>query len=67
MARRRRYEYLHAAATQVNRHHISYGAPVVIDARMKPGYPDELIVRPDIAELVDRRWHEYFPGGSAQG
>ena len=52
---------IHAAATQVNRHHISYTAPVVIDARMKPGYPDELIVRPDIAGLVDRRWREYFP------
>ena len=36
-------------------------APIVIDARMKPGYPEELIVRPDIAELVDRRWNEYFP------
>jgi UbiD family decarboxylase len=54
---------IHAAATQVNRHHISYSAPVVIDARMKPGYPDELVVRPDIAELADRRWREYFPAG----
>ena len=58
---------IHAAATQVNRHHISYSGPVVIDARMKPGYPDELVVRPDIAELVDRRWREYFPGGSDKG
>ena len=30
---------------------------------MKPGYPDELIVRPDVAELVSRRWDEYFPRG----
>jgi hypothetical protein len=30
---------------------------------MKPGYPDELVVRPDIAELVDKRWREYFPRG----
>ena len=45
------------------RHHLAYTPPVVIDARMKPGYPDELIVRPDIAELVDRRWREYFPDG----
>ncbi len=51
------------AATELRRHHLAYGAPVVIDARMKPGYPDELIVRPDIAELVDRRWGEYFPKG----
>jgi UbiD family decarboxylase len=52
---------IHAASTSVRRHHISYTAPLVIDARMKPGYPDELIVRPDIAELVDARWREYFP------
>jgi hypothetical protein len=31
---------------------------------MKPGYPAELIVRPDIAELVTRRWQEYFPQGT---
>ena len=54
---------IHAAATNIKRHHISYTAPVVIDARMKPGYPAELIVRPDIAELVGRRWREYFPRG----
>ena len=54
---------IHAADVEIRRHHLSYRAPVVIDARMKPGYPDELIVRPDIAELVDRRWREYFPRG----
>jgi 3-polyprenyl-4-hydroxybenzoate decarboxylase len=54
---------IHAAETSVRRHHISYGAPIVIDARMKPGYPDELLVRPDVAELVTRRWREYFPRG----
>jgi hypothetical protein len=47
----------------VRRHHISYGIPLVIDARMKPGYPEELLVRPDIEHLVTRRWREYFPGG----
>jgi 3-polyprenyl-4-hydroxybenzoate decarboxylase len=50
----------------LRRHHISYTAPLVIDARMKPGYPDELVVRPDIADLVTRRWREYFPGGPAR-
>jgi UbiD family decarboxylase len=54
---------IHAAETTLRRHHISYSLPLVIDARMKPGYPDELIVRPDIAELVTRRWREYFPVG----
>ncbi|HYH84579.1 MAG TPA: UbiD family decarboxylase [Pyrinomonadaceae bacterium] len=56
---------IHAAAESVRRHHISYTAPLVFDARMKPGYPDELIVRPDIAELVVRRWRAYFPKGAS--
>ncbi|PYS85564.1 MAG: 4-hydroxybenzoate decarboxylase [Acidobacteria bacterium] len=54
---------IHAAETTVRRQHLSYSAPLVIDARMKPGYPEELVVRPDIAELVERRWREYFPRG----
>lgn len=58
---------IHAAGTTVRRHHLSYTPPVVIDARMKPGYPDELVVRPDIAEQVDRRWREYFPEGLRDG
>jgi hypothetical protein len=47
----------------VQRHHLVYKAPIVIDARTKPGFPDELIVREDIAKRVDERWHEYFPHG----
>ena len=54
---------IHASSTSVRRHHISYAAPLVIDARMKPGYPAELVVREDIARLVDRRWADYFPQG----
>ncbi|MDQ5844162.1 MAG: UbiD family decarboxylase, partial [Acidobacteriota bacterium] len=52
---------IYAASTEVRRHHLAYTAPIVIDARTKPGFPKELVVRPDIAELVDRRWREYFP------
>jgi UbiD family decarboxylase len=55
---------IHAADTTVHRHHLAYRAPIVIDARMKPGYPAELVVRPDIAELVTSRWREYFPEGT---
>jgi UbiD family decarboxylase len=54
---------IYAAETTVQRHHLVYKAPIVIDARLKPGFPDELIVRDDIAQLVDRRWREYFPKG----
>ena len=52
---------IYAAETNVVRHHLAYRAPIVIDARKKPTLPDELVVRDDIAKLVDRRWREYFP------
>ena len=35
---------------------------VVIDARLKPGFPKELSCDPETAALVTRRWSEYFPG-----
>ena len=52
---------IHASDEKVVRHHVSYTGPVVIDARLKPGFPRELIVRDDIKRLVDKRWSEYFP------
>ena len=52
---------IYASQTTVQRHHLLYKAPIVIDARTKPGFPDELVVRDDIAKLVDRRWREYLP------
>lgn len=54
---------VHAARTTVERKHLSYEPPIVLDARMKPGYPDVLNVRPDVAEQVTRRWNEFFPRG----
>ncbi|SMF71674.1 UbiD family decarboxylase [Paenibacillus uliginis N3/975] len=48
------------AAAEVRDHHLSYKLPLVIDARMKPGYPDVLIPREDIVEIVDKRWKQYF-------
>jgi len=54
---------IYAAQTAVQRHHLVYKAPIVIDARTKPGFPDELVVRDDIKDLVDRRWTEYFGRG----
>ncbi len=50
---------IYAANTTIHRHHLVYTAPIVIDARTKPGFPAELIVRDDIAALVDERWPEY--------
>ncbi len=51
-----------AKAVTVKDSHIGYGAPIVIDARMKPWYPKEVEPAADTVKLVDRRWNEYFPG-----
>ncbi|MFN8090750.1 MAG: UbiD family decarboxylase [Vicinamibacteria bacterium] len=58
---------VHAAATRVVRHHVVHEPPVLIDARRKPGFPDEVSCDPDTAALVTRRWKEYFPGGMEMG
>jgi 3-polyprenyl-4-hydroxybenzoate decarboxylase len=57
---------LHAAETSLARHHVSYKPPVLIDARMKPWYPQELFADEDTAATVTRRWKEYFPGGAGR-
>jgi UbiD family decarboxylase len=57
---------LHPAARRLVRHHVCYTAPIVIDARMKPPYPEELFCDEDTASLVDRRWREYFPDGGVE-
>ena len=54
---------MHARESSVVHNHISYKAPMVIDARMKPWYPKEVEPRDDIARLVSDRWSEYFPSG----
>ena len=54
---------IYAAQTTIQRHHIVYKSPIVIDARTKPGFPAELNVRSDIRERVESRWGEYFPRG----
>ncbi len=63
---------IHAANSRIVRHHVTYTAPVVIDARLKPGFPAELFCAPEVADTVSRRWREYFPsrvemGDSARG
>ena len=54
---------IYSADRRIVRNHIAYPGPVVIDARLKPGFPKELTCREDIAQLVTRRWKEYFPSG----
>ncbi|HWX24834.1 MAG TPA: UbiD family decarboxylase domain-containing protein, partial [Vicinamibacteria bacterium] len=58
---------LHARVQEVVRNHIAFVPPVVIDARLKPGFPRELFCDPGVAATVSRRWREYFPGGMEMG
>ncbi|HEX6881777.1 MAG TPA: UbiD family decarboxylase [Planctomycetota bacterium] len=54
---------LHARAVELVHAHPSFTPPILIDARRKPGYPEELFCDPDTARTVERRWKEYFPAG----
>ena len=58
---------IHAAAVRLVHHHASFTPPVLIDARLKPGFPGELFCAPDVAATVTRRWKEYFPGQVEMG
>jgi 4-hydroxybenzoate decarboxylase subunit C len=55
-----------SAKTELVHHHATHTAPILIDARMKPNYPEELHCDPDTAQLVDERWSEYFPRGGVE-
>ena len=57
---------IYAAATRIVRHHLSYSAPVVIDARIKPWYPREVTCAENVAATVTRRWLEYFPARTVE-
>jgi len=54
---------IHAAERRLVRNQVSFKAPILIDARSKPGFPAELSCAPDVAATVTRRWKEYFPAG----
>ncbi len=48
------------ASQQMHQNAIEYRLPFIIDARMKPEYPEELEARPDIVARVDQRWGSLF-------
>lgn len=57
---------IHANNVELVRSQPSYTPPIVIDSRMKPGYPEELFCDPDTAALVSKRWSQYFPAGGVE-
>ena len=58
---------IHAASSRVLRNHIAYSAPILIDARLKPGFPEELFCDEATAGRVTERWREYFPSDVEMG
>jgi UbiD family decarboxylase len=50
---------LHGRDSVVERFHVGLEGPVVVDARMKPGYPEVMEVDEETRDLVERRWGEY--------
>jgi UbiD family decarboxylase len=63
---------IHAASADLVRNHAALHAPIVIDARLKPGFPSELFCDDETSRTVSRRWREYFDrpvemGDSAAG
>jgi 3-polyprenyl-4-hydroxybenzoate decarboxylase len=57
---------IYATRTRVQRHHLVYEGTILIDARFKNEYPDELFCDPDTSKTVDDRWTEYFPDGGVE-
>jgi 3-polyprenyl-4-hydroxybenzoate decarboxylase len=55
---------VHAAAKRIVRNHVALTPPIVLDARLKPGFPKELFADESTAATVTRRWKEYFPSGN---
>jgi 3-polyprenyl-4-hydroxybenzoate decarboxylase len=58
---------IHANTSNVFRHHLCYSGPIVIDARMKPTYPQEVLCDDTTASLVTQNWQRYFPQGMEMG
>lgn len=48
------------AQTTLHHHKVELSGPIIIDARMKPFYPNEVVPREDITHLVNQRWKDYF-------
>ena len=57
---------IHAREATLSHNHVVRRAPILIDARMKAPYPEELSCDPETAAQVDARWKEYFPAGGVE-
>ena len=58
---------IHSARPSIAANHVVHSLPLVIDARLRDGFPAELLCDPDTAKTVTRRWSELFPRGQEMG
>lgn len=58
---------IHFNSFKIVRHHLCYQGPMLIDARMKPSYPPEVLCDNDTDNLVSKNWLRYFPQGLEMG
>ena len=57
---------LHGRSVELTGLHPAFTPPLLIDARLKRGFPDELFCDDETAATVSRRWKEYFPTGKVE-
>lgn len=55
------------AKGKIVRNHIAYSGPILIDARMKPNYPPEVLCDAETSKRVTENWQRYFPDGMEMG
>lgn len=57
-----RFDPAHDIYADKHVHHnkMSFKGPIIIDSRMKPFYPGEVIPDANTVQRVDKRWNEYF-------
>ena len=58
---------MYTRSREVVRNHRAFEMPLVIDARLGPNFPDEVLCDPATSSRVTERWTEYFPGGMEMG
>lgn len=58
---------IYAQSQSVVKNHIVFNEPIVIDARLKPNFPEELFCDEQTSKTVTDRWKEYFPDGQEMG
>ncbi|MFT5285201.1 MAG: UbiD family decarboxylase [Planctomycetota bacterium] len=56
-----------SSSVELTHNHPAHRAPILIDARMKPDYPEELFCDEETAKTVSERWKQYFPAGVEMG